>query len=93
MTRVKNIKNRKMTREEQIPIIKQFEAHSFLMMSSLDVAMTKIRELEEENLTIKTRLESLENWALKITESDAFERISSQSKLRRERKFLCNKGK
>ena len=50
----------------------------------------KIRELEEENLTIKTRLESLENWALKITESDAFERISSQSKLRRERKcMLC----
>ena len=25
----------------------------------------KIRELEEENVTIKTRLESLENWALK----------------------------
>ena len=60
MTRVKNIKNRKMTREEQIPIIKQFEAHSLLMMSSLDVAMTKIRELEEENMELKMSVKEAE---------------------------------
>ena len=60
MTRVKNINNRKMTREEQIPIIKQFEAHSLLMMSSLDVAMTKIRELEEENMELKISVKEAE---------------------------------
>lgn len=60
MTRVKNIKNRKMTREEQIPIIKQFEAHSLLMMTSLDVAMTKIRKLEEENMELKISVKEAE---------------------------------
>ena len=55
--------------------------------------MKKIQELEAENLTFKTRLESLENWALKITENvghDAFNRdkeiISFQSKLGGKRK-------
>ena len=53
----------------------------------------KKRSLGEENVTIQTRLESLETWALKINESvsyDAFsrdkEKISLQSKLRGERK-------
>ena len=42
-----------------------------------DHFVKKIQELEAENLTFKTRLESLENWALKITENvghDAFNR-------------------
>ena len=58
-----------------------------------DLYVKKIRDLEVENLSIKTRLESLETWALKINESvghDAFSRvkegISLQSKLRSERK-------
>ena len=59
----------------------------------IDLYEEKIRELEEENVTIQTRLESLETWALKINESvghDAFsrdkEKISLQSKPRSERK-------
>ena len=58
-----------------------------------DLYEEKIRELEEDNVTIKTRLESLENWALKTTESvghDALNRdkgkICFPSKLRSERK-------
>ena len=74
MTRVKNINNRKMTREEQIPIIKQFEAHSLLMMTSLDVAMTKIRKLEEENMELKISVKEAE------TKISLLEREKNKSK-------------
>ena len=40
MTQVKNIKYRKMTREEQIPIIKHFAAHSVLLMTNLDESVS-----------------------------------------------------
>jgi len=34
----------------------------------LDTTIEKIKELETENLTVKVRLEALENWALKLNE-------------------------
>ena len=43
-----------------------------------DLYEKKIRDLEDENVSIKTRLESLENWALKITESKCHDALSER---------------
>ena len=70
-----------------------FRSGETLTQGSNDQLVKKIRELEAENSTIKTRLKALGNWALKVNESvghEAFNRgkmvTSSESKLRSDRK-------
>ena len=43
-----------------------------------DLYEKKIRDLEDENLSIKTRVELLENWASKITESKGHDALSER---------------